>query len=379
MKFDLELNDKTKKILDNAIDEPISVDEANYLINVQGQDLFGLLAAADKVRENVVGNKVTFINNCNLNFTNVCKVLCGFCAFGKSRNDPEAYILTDEEIIQKADSAVKTGAHEFTLMGGVLPEADIDYYEHLLKLLKDHYPNTMIHGFSPTMIYDAAQVSEMDIKEQLKDIKTQLRLSMNGAVSQSMREKGLVYKLNFGVELPRIKMIAESYEKNHDLAQALWKEDIRECKILAGMLQPIETFYPEIADIWVENIRNIEIAELTCMNLFQHLPYAPAKSFHWIADEQEYIQTCGFLTAARLLMKKGDMNERVENEFLDQAITAFLSGSYHVRNAAMTAIRRFMQQNEENSFQVCRRVEGMDNSSSDVEQLLYNLVKEEVC
>ena len=151
----------------------------------------------------------------------------------------------------------------------------------------------------------------MDIKEQLKDIKTQLRLSMNGAVSQSMREKGLVYKLNFGVELPRIKMIAEGYEKNHDLAQALWKEEIRECKILAGMLQPIETFYPEIADIWVESIRNIEIAELTCMNLFQHLPYAPAKSFHWIADEQEYVQTCGFLTAARLLMKKGDMTERV--------------------------------------------------------------------
>jgi hypothetical protein len=86
----------------------------------------------------------------------------------------------------------------------------------------------------------------MDIKEQLKDIKTQLRLSMNGAVSQSMREKGLVYKLNFGVELPRIKMIAEGYEKNHDLAQALWKEEIRECKILAGMLQPIETFYPDL-------------------------------------------------------------------------------------------------------------------------------------
>ena len=53
----------------------------------------------------------------------------------------------------------------------------------------------------------------MDIKEQLKDIKTQLRLSMNGAVSQSMREKGLVYKLNFGVEIPRIKMIAEGCGK----------------------------------------------------------------------------------------------------------------------------------------------------------------------
>lgn len=218
----------------------------------------------------------------------------------------------------------------------------------------------------------------MELKEQLKDIKTQLRLSMNGAVSQSMREKGLVYKLNFGVELPRIKEIARRYAKDHALAQALWKEDIRECRILAGLLQPVESFLPEIADIWVEDIRNIEIAELTCMNLFQHLPYAPAKSFHWIAAEDEYTQVCGFLTIARLLMKRGDMDERVENEFLDQAIAAFLSGSYHVRNAAMTAIRRFMQQGEENAFRVCRRIEGMEGSSAEAERLLYQLVKEEI-
>ncbi|RHJ51748.1 DNA alkylation repair protein [Bacteroides sp. AM10-21B] len=218
----------------------------------------------------------------------------------------------------------------------------------------------------------------MELTEQLKEIKTQLRLSMNGAVSQSMREKGLVYKLNFGVELPRIKSIADAYEKDHALAQTLWKEDIRECKILAGLLQPVDSFLPEIADIWVENIRNIEIAELTCMNLFQYLPYAPAKSFHWIAAEDEYTQVCGFLTIARLLMKKGDMNERVENEFLDQAISAFLSGSYHVRNAALTAIRRFMQHSEENAFQVCRRVEDMKDSSSEAEHLLYTLIREEV-
>ena len=144
----------------------------------------------------------------------------------------------------------------------------------------------------------------MDLHEQLKEIKTQLRLSMNGVVSQSMREKGLVYKLNFGVELPRIKAIAEGYEKEHSLAQALWK--------------------------------------------------------------------------ARLLMKKGDMNERTANEFLDQAVCAFISGSYHVRNAAMAAIRRFMQHSEEHAFQVCRRVEEMEHSESEAEQLLYNLVREEI-
>lgn len=218
----------------------------------------------------------------------------------------------------------------------------------------------------------------MNLQEQLKEIKTRLRLSMNGAISQSMREKGLVYKLNFGVELPRIKAIAADFTPEHALAQALWKEDIRECKIMAGLLQPVDSFLPEIADIWVEDIHNIEIAELTCMNLFQNLPYAPSKSFHWIADEREYVQVCGFLTIARLLMKKGDMAPRVENEFLDQAVTAFLSGSYHVRNAAMTALRCFMQHGEENAFKVCRRVEGMKDSSVEAEQLLYCAVREEV-
>lgn len=217
----------------------------------------------------------------------------------------------------------------------------------------------------------------MDIKEQLKEIKTQLRLSMNGAVSQSMREKGLVYKLNFGVELPRIKVIAANFEPNHDLAQALWKEDIRECKILAAMLQPVETFFPEIADIWVEDIKNIEIAELTCMNLFQRLPYAPAKSFHWIADEQEYVQVCGFLTAARLLAKKGDMTERAAGELLDQAICAVHSESHLVRNAALLVVRKYMQHSEEHAFQVCRLVEGWADSALEPEQILYNLVKEE--
>ena len=214
----------------------------------------------------------------------------------------------------------------------------------------------------------------MDLHEQLKDIKTQLRLSMNGAVSQSMREKGLVYKLNFGVELPRIRGIAAAYEKNHTLAQALWKEDIRECKILAGLLQPVETFLPEIADIWIDTMPTVEIAELTSMNLFQHLPYAPAKAFRWIADERELAQVCGFLTIARLLQKKGDMEDRVANEFLDQAVSCFLAGSYAVRNAVSAALRRFMEHSEEHAFRACRCVDGMKDSSSEGERLLYEVV-----
>ena len=114
------------------------------------------------------------------------------------------------------------------------------------------------------------------------------------------------------------------------------------------------------------------------MNLFQNLPYAPAKSFHWIADEREYIQTCGFLTAARLLMKKGDMTERAAGELLDQSICAVHSESYHVRNAALLVIRKYMQHNEENAFRVCRLVERMADSNMEGEQMLYNMVKAEM-
>ena len=86
----------------------------------------------------------------------------------------------------------------------------------------------------------------MDVHEIIKDIKGQFRLFMNGVVSQSMREKGLDYKLNFGIELPRLKEIAARYEKNHDVAQALWKENIRECKILAGSCSLWKPFIPKL-------------------------------------------------------------------------------------------------------------------------------------
>lgn len=188
----------------------------------------------------------------------------------------------------------------------------------------------------------------MDTHETIKEIKGQFRLFMNGVVSQSMREKGLDYKLNFGIEVPRIKEIAARYEQNHELAQALWKENIRECKIMAGLLQPIESFYPEIADIWVEDMHYPEIAELTCMNLFQHLPYASEKAFEWMADERTYFQLCGYLVLTRLLMKKALLNERSEAEFLDQAVTTLQGDNVVLQRAAATALKKWALQSREN-------------------------------
>lgn len=179
---------------------------------------------------------------------------------------------------------------------------------------------------------------------------------MNGMVSQSMREKGMEYKLNFGIEYPRIKEIAAGYEPDHELAQALWKENIRECKILAGLLQPADTFYPEIADIWIEGMDYPELAEYTVMNLFQRLPYASEVVFRWMADEREMFQLCGFLLMARLLMKGEKLNERAEAEFLDQACTAVEGDCGSVQKAASVALRKYAHQSRENKRTVSKQL-----------------------
>lgn len=195
-----------------------------------------------------------------------------------------------------------------------------------------------------------------NIHETIKDIKSKFRLFMNGMVSQSMREKGMEYKLNFGIEYPRIKEIAAGYEPDHELAQALWKENIRECKILAGLLQPADTFYLEIADIWIEGMDYPELAEYTVMNLFQRLPYASEVVFRWMADEREMFQLCGFLLMARLLMKGEKLNERAEAEFLDQACTAVEGDCGPVQKAASVALRKYAHQSRENKRTVSKQL-----------------------
>jgi len=218
----------------------------------------------------------------------------------------------------------------------------------------------------------------MLLSEQLQNIKTQFRLSMNGVVSQSMRENGIAYKMNFGVDLPRIKEIASNLDKNHDLAQALWKENVRESKMLAGMLQPVDSFFPEIADIWVEDIIYPEIAEVTTMSLFQYLPYAPSKVFEWIADEREMIQACGFLLAARLFMRGLELNERAEAEFLDQTQVIIESDSYYPRKTAALALKKYGLMDAKNIQKVNHLISKYRNSDNQALNALFNSIKNEL-
>ena len=159
------------------------------------------------------------------------------------------------------------------------------------------------------------------MQSTINAIKSELRLYMNGPLAQSLRERGLKYHLIFGVELPRLKEIAAHYTPDHNLAQALWKEDIRECRILAGYLQPADSFLPEIADIWLEAMHDTEIIDYTCMNLFRRLPYAKEKAFQWMASETVLTQYAGFRLMMHLLRSQdvAPLSPQDRDELLDQA------------------------------------------------------------
>ena len=176
---------------------------------------------------------------------------------------------------------------------------------------------------------------------KLKEIKQSFRLLMNGVAAQSMREKGLDYHLNWGVALTDLRQMAAEYGKDYELAIELWKENIRECKILATLIMPPEKMLPEIVDILMEQTHSQEVAEQACFNLYQHLQFAPVLAYQWMAAADEMRQMCGYLVLTRLFMRGQEPNERGINEFIDQALAALQGDSIPVRKAAMAAVQRF--------------------------------------
>lgn len=180
-----------------------------------------------------------------------------------------------------------------------------------------------------------------ELKERVKEIKRSFRLMMDGVASQSMREKGLNYHVNWGASLPMLKQKAAELGKDYDLAIALWKENVRECKILATLLMPADRILSEVVDIWMEQTTSQEISELASFNLYQHLPFAAEKAYQWIASEKELYQLCGFHVLARLFGRGQEPNKRGINEYLDQAIAALQGQSLAVKKAALSSLIKF--------------------------------------
>lgn len=195
--------------------------------------------------------------------------------------------------------------------------------------------------------------------QKLMKIKRSFRLLMSGPTSQSMTQKGLGYKINWGVPFIELKKMALEYGKDYELAIELWKEDIRECKILATLIMPAEKMLPEITDIWMEQVKSQEMAEMLAFNLLQYVDYAPAIAYEWIATDKTLYEIAGFQLLARLFANGQEANERGINEFLDQAAVALQGDNMGIKHAAANCVLRFADLGEEYEKIACAALKGI--------------------
>lgn len=182
---------------------------------------------------------------------------------------------------------------------------------------------------------------KQETQDKLKQIKQRFRLMMNGMASQSMREKGLGYSINWGISLPALKTLAEEYGKDYDLAIELWKENIRECKILATLIMPPADMKADLACLWVSQIPNQEVAAMVAFNLFQYIDSAKDLAFKWLASANELEQMCGYNILSRLFMRGEVLDSREINELFDQAKTALEGGSVSLQHTVVNMLSHF--------------------------------------
>ena len=142
-------------------------EQALLLAKAEGDDLLGLLVAADLVRGDLVGNLVTYVVNRNINFTNICFVGCKFCAFSRGAREVDAYFLSLEEVGQKASEAWAMGATEVCIQGGLPRDLSAFYYRDILRAVKRAVPGMHIHAFSPMEIVYGVELTGMPLREYL--------------------------------------------------------------------------------------------------------------------------------------------------------------------------------------------------------------------
>src|SRR5215467_7558379 len=141
------------RILENALcGGELSFEEGLTLASVEGDDLLALVKAANELRRCTVGDRITYVVNRNLNFTNICFVGCAFCGFSRGPKAKDAYFHSHETLIAKATNAVARGATEVCIQGGLPRDLDGHYYASLLRALHEALPTLHLHAFSPMEI-----------------------------------------------------------------------------------------------------------------------------------------------------------------------------------------------------------------------------------
>jgi FO synthase len=178
-----------EKVLETRRGADLSFEESLALANCDGDDLLGLLVAADLLRLELAGNIVTYVVNRNINFTNICFVGCKFCAFARGPRHADTYFLSLEEVAQKASDAWKIGATEVCIQGGLPRNLPKFYYRDILRAVKTAVPGMHTHAFSPMEIVYGVELTGMPPADYLAMLRDNGLDTMPGTAAEVLDDE----------------------------------------------------------------------------------------------------------------------------------------------------------------------------------------------
>jgi FO synthase len=146
----------------------LDCDTAHALLTDPDLDLEALRRAADRVNAALNGDRVTYVVNRNLNFTNLCMMGCAFCGFARAKGSGEEYTLAAGDIVERL--AQTPNVTEVCMQGGINPELDYDYYREMIRRVHDAFPHLHIHAFSPQEIHRMTELTGITARTVLADL-----------------------------------------------------------------------------------------------------------------------------------------------------------------------------------------------------------------
>lgn len=168
----------------------LSVDEGILLLKQTDVDVIEKIRqSSDRLRQKQAGETVTYVINRNINYTNICEQHCSFCAFRRDESDEGSYWLDWSQILEKATDAVRRGATEICMQGGLNPtakvqESSLKYYQKLVETIKSEFPELHIHAFSPQEVQFIAREDRSTIAEVIVGLRDAGVDSMPGTAAE---------------------------------------------------------------------------------------------------------------------------------------------------------------------------------------------------
>src|SRR5258706_15558045 len=167
----------------------LTFEQGLVLATAEGAELEALVAAADRLRRETVGDAITYVVNRNINFTNVCFVGCSFRGFGRGPSAPDAYSLSFEEVVRRAREAWDRGATEVCVQGGLPRDLDGFFYRNLLRSIKHAIPGMHVHAFSPMEIDYGVTKTGMPLRDYLQMMKDEGLASIPGTAAEILDDR----------------------------------------------------------------------------------------------------------------------------------------------------------------------------------------------